>query len=204
MSYLSINSDAVLADIAVGSMRRGAAIALPVLAGVGLTALAAQVAIYLPGNPVPITGQTFGVLVVGAALGPIRAGISMLLYVAAAVVGLPVLAPGHGGLHATGWAVLHLATFGYLVGFVVAGALLGLGAKRGLDRRPWTMAPSFLIGSGIIYLFGATWLAVSLHLSAATAWSLGVRPFLIGDLIKAVLASAVLPIAWRLVNRATK
>jgi biotin transport system substrate-specific component len=166
----------VLADVGARALPGLLIRVLPVLVGTALTAAAAQIAFYLPGNPVPITGQTFGVLVVGAALGPVRAVASMLLYVLLSILGLPLLAPNASGAHTTGTAVLHLPTFGYLIGFVVAAALLGLAAT--------------------IYLFGATWLALDLHMSARTALHLGVTPFLIGDLVKAVAAAVVLPGAW--------
>lgn len=186
----------VLADVGARALPGLLIRVVPVFVGTALTAAAAQVAFYLPGNPVPITGQTFGVLVVGAALGPVRAAASMLLYVLLSVVGLPLLAPNASGSHTTGSAVLHLPTFGYLIGFVVAAALLGLAARRGLDRLPWWTLISFAVGSATIYLFGATWLALDLHLSARTALHLGVTPFLIGDVVKAVAAAIVLPGAW--------
>lgn len=196
MSSSVVVARPVLADVVSSRLPAALAASLPVLAGTALTAACAQLAFYLPGNPVPITGQTFGVLVIGAALGPVRAVVSLALYLLLSLVGLPVLAPNSGGTHTTGSAVLHLPTLGYLIGFVVAGSVLGLAARRGLDRKPWWTAASFIGGSAVIYLFGATWLALDLHLSARTALHLGVTPFLIGDLVKAAVAAAVLPGAW--------
>ena len=191
----------VLSDLFAARLPRVLSAAVPVVLGTALTAGAAQIAVYLPGNPVPITGQTFGVLLVGAALGPVRAVLSLGLYLALSIAGLPLLAPGTDGGHTTGSAVLHLPTAGYLIGFIVAGSVLGFAARAGLDRKPWWMAISFLVGSAIIYVFGATWLAYDLHLSASTAFHFGVRPFLVGDLVKAVLAAGLLPTAWWLTKR---
>jgi len=177
MSSSVVVARPVLADVVSSRLPAALAASLPVLAGTALTAACAQLAFYLPGNPVPIT-------------------VSLALYLLLSLVGLPVLAPNSGGNHTTGSAVLHLPTLGYLIGFVVAGSVLGLAARRGLDRKPWWTAASFLGGSAVIYLFGATWLALDLHLSARTALHLGVTPFLIGDLVKATVAAAVLPGAW--------
>ena len=196
MSSAVVATRPVLADVLGRRLPASLTATVPVLLGTLLTAGSAQLAFYLRDNPVPITGQTFGVLVVGAALGPLRGVASMLLYLVLAVLGLPVLAPNGSGGHTTGLEVLRLPTFGYLVGFVVAGFVLGVAARRGLDRKPWWTALSFLGGSAVIYLFGASWLAIDLGLSASTALHLGVTPFLLGDLIKAVLAAVVLPGAW--------
>lgn len=161
-----------------------------------LTAAAAQVTIPLPWTPVPVTGQTFAVLLAGATLGWRAGGASQLLYVALGAVGLPFYADGAGG-----WQVATGATGGYLVGFVVAAALVGLLAEHGQDRTVLTSVPAMLAGTAVIYLFGVTWLAAVLDVDATTAMTKGLLPFLIGDAIKLVAAGLVLPAAWRVAGR---
>ena len=161
-----------------------------------LVGLLAQLVIKLPFTPVPITGQTFGVLLGGMALGSRRALLGMLLYVLAGLVGVPWFA---GGEH--GFSILSAASFGYLIGFVVAAAALGLLAERGFDRKPLLTLLAMVIGTAIIYFFGVTWLWNSYHLSIGTAIQLGMTPFLLGDAIKALLAAGLLPGAWKLVGK---
>ena len=169
--------------------------ALLVLAGVAVVAISAQVAVPLPFTPVPITGQTFGVLLTAAALGPRRGVASMALYLLLGVAGLPIFQHASSGMtYALG------ATGGYLIGFIVAGWLVGALARRGLDRRPEGTALAFVAGSLLIYAFGVPWLAVTLGVSLPEAVGLGLTPFLIGDAVKAVLAAVLLPAAWRLVG----
>ena len=168
---------------------------LLVIAGIVVVAVSAQVVIPLPFTPVPITGQTFGVLLTAAALGPARGAASMALYLLLGVIGLPIFQHASGGLtYALG------ATGGYLIGFVVAAWLVGSSARRGLDRRPEGTALAFVAGSLLIYAFGVPWLAVSLHVPLPEAVGLGLTPFLLGDAIKAVLAAVLLPVAWRLIG----
>lgn len=161
------------------------------------TALAAQITIPLGFTPVPITGQTFAVLLAGGVLGANRGVLSMGLYVTLGAIGLPFYAEGSGG-----WTAATGATMGYLVGFVVAAFVVGKMAEHGQDRKLSTSLPAFLAGSLIIYAFGATWLAIDLGLpltaeaGAPSAISLGVAPFLVGDVLKALLAGALLPAAW--------
>jgi biotin transport system substrate-specific component len=161
------------------------------------TALAAQISIPLGFTPVPITGQTFAVLLAGGVLGARRGAASMGLYVALGAVGLPFYADGTGG-----WSVATGSTAGYFVGFVVAAFVVGQMAEHGQDRKLSTSLPAFLAGSIIIYAIGATWLAhdLGLPLTAAagdpSAIAFGVAPFLVGDVIKALLAGAILPAAW--------
>jgi biotin transport system substrate-specific component len=167
------------------------------------TALAAQITIPLGFTPVPLTGQTFAVLLAGGVLGSRRGGLSMLLYVTLGAIGLPFYADGQGG-----WTAATGSTAGYLVGFIVAAIVVGLMAEHGQDRKLSTSIPAFLAGTAIIYTFGAGWLAfnLGLPLTAAagdsSAVSLGVAPFLVGDVFKALLAGALLPAAWRLLDNA--
>ena len=168
-----------------------------------LTAVAAQISIPLGFTPVPLTGQTFAVLLAGGVLGSRRGGLSMLLYVALGAIGLPFYADGAGG-----WTAATGATAGYLVGFIVAAIVVGLMAEHGQDRKLSTSIPAFIAGTMIIYTIGAGWLAydLGLPLTAAagepSAISLGVAPFLVGDVIKALLAGAMLPAAWRFLDDA--
>jgi biotin transport system substrate-specific component len=161
------------------------------------TALAAQISIPLGFTPVPLTGQTFAILLAGGVLGANRGALSMGLYVALGAIGLPFYASASGG-----WSVATGATAGYLVGFIVAAFVVGKMAEHGQDRKLATSLPAFLAGSVIIYAFGATWLAYKLNvpLTAAagepSAIAYGVAPFLVGDTIKALLAGAILPAAW--------
>ena len=136
-------------------------------------AVMAQVKIALPFTPVPLTGQTFAVLLIGAALSSKRGAAAMMLYIALGVFGLPVFAGG-----ATGMAYLSGATAGYLAGFVVAAYVIGLLAERGLERSVRTSIIPFLIGTAIIYARGVTWLAVILG-SFSKAFAAGLLPFLI-------------------------
>lgn len=165
---------------------------LLVIAGALLVAATAQIIIPLPVTPVPITGQTFGVLLVGAALGPARGASALLLYLMLGLVGLPFYAGGESG-----WQAATGATGGYLVGFIVAAWLVGQLARRGFDRKPWSTAVAFIVGSLIIYAFGVPWLAVTAEMSMVDALRNGAVPFLIGDGIKALLAAGLLPLAWR-------
>ena len=155
-----------------------------------LVATLAQVKILLPFTPVPLTGQTFAVLLVGAALGSKRGAASLILYTLMGALGLPFFAGGASGL-----AYMSGPTLGYLVGFIVAAYVIGLLAERGLERSVRTSLIPFLAGTLIIYLFGAGWLAILFGVEQALA--LGVLPFLVGDAIKLILAALALPMAWR-------
>ncbi len=158
-----------------------------------LTALAAQITFYLPWTPVPVSGQTFSVLLAGATLGWQAGSASQLLYLVLGAVGLPFYADGAGG-----WDVVSGPTGGYLVGFVVAAALVGRLAERRQDRTLLTSVPAMLAGTAVIYVFGVAWLAHVLDIGAATAVEKGLAPFVIGDAVKLVAAGALLPTAWRL------
>lgn len=165
-----------------------------------LTALAAQITIPLAFTPVPISGQTFAVLLSGGLLGAKRGGLAQLLYVSLGALGLPVYANGQGG-----WESATGSTLGYLVGFVVAAVVVGALADRQADRQVITALPAFALGSTIILAFGAIGLSLRLGVpmvgSEGSAWSLGVAPFLAGDVLKVALAGFTLPLGWRLLNR---
>lgn len=165
-----------------------------IVAGSLLVAVLAQISIPLPFTPVPLTGQTFAVLLVGAALGSKRSLASMALYIAEGALGLPFFAGGASGLH-----VLVGATAGYLVGFVAAAYIIGLLAERGLERSVRTSFVPFVVGTLVIYLFGVAWLAFMLG-SFSEAVVAGLLPFIIGDAIKLIAAALVLPAAWKLVK----
>ncbi len=165
--------------------------------GVTLIGLSAQVSIPLPHTPVPLTGQTFGVLLVGASYGAVRAFATMAAYLVVGGIGYGVFAG-----HTSGWDVLRLtsATGGYLVGMLVAAALVGALADRGWDRKvPW-MLVTMVLGNVVIYAFGFVWLRHATGFTTSRTWHAGVRPFLPGDALKILLAAGLLPAAWKLVD----
>jgi biotin transport system substrate-specific component len=165
-----------------------------------LTAALAQVRIPLGFTPVPVTGQTLAVLLAGASLGAWRGASSQLLYWLMGMVGLPFYSNGTGG-----WSVATGPTMGYLVGFIVAAAVVGRLAEYRHDRHVLTSVAAMTMGSMIIYVCGATWLAINLGIPLATgeqnAISLGVTPFLVGDVIKMCLAGLATASTWRFINR---
>lgn len=166
-----------------------------VVLGAGLVGAAAQLSLPVPGTPVPVTGQTFVVLLCGAGLGARRAALSMGVYLAAGVAGVPWFAAASSGSAAP--------SFGYVVGFVVAAALTGYLAGRGWDRTPLRTVAAMVAGTVAIYSVGVPWLAAALDVSLIEAVRLGVRPFLAGDALKIVVAAGVLPAAWVGVRRLT-
>lgn len=186
---------AVLADLLPASSASRARlrdVAL-VAGGAALTGLAAQLSVPVPGSPVPVTGQTFAALLVGASLGARRGLASLGLYAVAGVAGLPWFAGG-----ASGWS---MPSFGYILGMLLAAGAVGFLARRGGDRTVLRTAGVMLVGSAVTYAVGVPYLAVSAHLSAHQALALGLRPYLVGDALKAAFAMAALPTAWRLVRR---
>jgi biotin transport system substrate-specific component len=159
-----------------------------------LNALAAQVAIPLPFTPVPITGQTFAVLITGMLLGSRLGALSLLAYLIEGLAGLPVFSGGRSGsAHFLG------PTGGYLLGFIAAAYLVGLLAERGWDRRIWTTALAMAIGNLAIYAAGLSWLAAFVGPDRALA--LGALPFIPGDAVKLLLATVLLPSGWKLLGR---
>src|SRR5487761_53425 len=167
--------------------------------GAGLLAGSAQLSLALPFTPVPITGQTFAVLLVGASLGTVRGATSALLYLLLGVAGAPVYAHG-----AEGFAVITGASGGYLVSYPFASALTGWLAERRWDRRFSSAVGAMLTGNVLIYLVGLPWLAVVLHTGLEKTFELGLYPFVPGDTLKLYLAAGLLPTAWRLVGRSTR
>jgi biotin transport system substrate-specific component len=166
-------------------------------AGVLLVALSAQVTFHLPGTPVPISGQTFAVLLVGSAYGATRGVTTIALYLAVGIVGLPVFSSG-----TSGWEQVSGATGGYLVGMLIAAGIAGLLAQRGLDRKISSAVASMLTGNVVIYVFGLAWLYHELPNATFTSTlEAGLYPFVVGDLLKVYLAGALLPAAWSLVRR---
>ncbi|MBZ9638319.1 biotin transporter BioY [Streptomyces sp. PSKA30] len=180
----------VLADLLPSSRVRDVAL---VAGGAVLTGLAAQLAVPVPGSPVPVTGQTFAALLVGTALGAGRGFLSLALYALAGIAGVPWFAEGGSGAAAP--------SFGYVIGLLLAATAVGALARRGADRSPWRMAGAMLLGEAIIYAVGVPYLALATGMSASAAIAAGLTPFLIGDALKAALAMGVLPTAWKLVNK---
>jgi biotin transport system substrate-specific component len=171
--------------------------------GAALIAGLAQFTIYLPFTPVPITGQTLGVLLVGAAYGPGLAAATVGLYLAAAVVGLPVLARNVAGGHDVGVHVLgaSFASAGYLWGFLLAAVLVGWLARLGWDRSFRSSVSAMFFGELVIYACGIPWLMHALGVDVQTALTYGLYPFVVGDTIKLLLAAGALPLAWAAIRR---
>jgi len=180
----------VLADVIPGGVIRDVALVAAVAA---FTGAAAQVAVPLPFTPVPLSLQTFTVLLSAAALGPWRAGAAMGLYLVAGVAGVPWFSEQR-----TGFA---FPSFGYIIGFVLAALIVGTLARRGADRRAGSAVVTMVIGNLAIYAVGVPYLALAIGVSLPEAVALGALPFVIGDGLKIVLAAGLLPAAWRLVDR---
>jgi len=160
-----------------------------VVAGAALVTVLAQVVI--PLWPVPITGQTLAVLLVGSTLGWARGAISMVLYAVLGLVGVPVYSDGSHGA-----GVLFGATGGYIVGFIVSAALVGWLAERHWDRKILKAIVTFVAGSVVVFAIGLPWLAVVLHTDLPTTLQYGLYPFILGGIIKAAIAAGLLPLAW--------
>ena len=168
-----------------------------ILIGTALIALCARISVYVGDNPVPFTGQTFGVLLSAGALGFRRGLAATLLYVLLGVIGLPIFAGGDHGIER-----LLGASGGYLVGFVVASALVGRLAELGWDRNLIGSIGAMVIGSLVIYAIGVPWLAYSAFGGdLALAFDKGMRTFLVWDVVKLLLAAAAFPAAWWFVGR---
>jgi len=186
----------------LGSRLQGLALAV---VGALIIGAAAQVVIPLPGTPVPITGQTFGVLLVGAALGARRSVASLGLYLALGLAGAPLFKSGGSGIEqfavsGADGALALAPTGGYLIGMLFAAWIVGRLADLGWDRSVVGTVGAMLIGNLIIYGFGVSWLAAALQIGTGEAISKGATPFLIGDAIKIALAAGIFPSAWWYVN----
>ncbi|MEK9939014.1 MAG: biotin transporter BioY [Ilumatobacter sp.] len=172
-----------------------------------LTAVLAQVKFSLGFTPVPITGQTLATLLAGTVLGWKRGAASQFVYWVAGIF-MPFAWYANdetGSSISAGWNYAIGTTAGYMVGFVLAAALVGALAERGQDRDLMTSVPAMLAGTAVIYTCGVGWLALKLDIPVATgetnAIGLGLVPFLIGDAIKLIIAGAAAPAVWRLLKR---
>jgi len=163
-----------------------------IIGGSLVIALCAQVKVLLPFSRVPITGQTFAVLMIGALLGARRGSLAVLAYITEGLVGLPVFAMG------SGLAVLRGFTGGYLLGFVAAAYIVGMLAEKGWDKRAGTTVLAMVLGNVVIYAFGLAWLTYLPGVNNVLAE--GLYPFILGDILKIALAAAVLPSGWKLLG----
>ena len=178
-----------------GLLRLAAQLVL-VLAGSMLLAASAQFKMVIPFSPVPVTGQTLVILMIGLAYGSRLGAVTVLAYIFAGLRGLPVFAGG-----TSGWVVMAGPSGGYLVGFLAAVFVMGLLAERGMGRNILSTALAMLAGNVVIYLFGYAWLASLI--GPGKAFVFGVQPFLWGDAIKLVVAACLMPVAWRAVKAMT-
>jgi biotin transport system substrate-specific component len=165
-----------------------------VAGGAAFTGLLAQVAI--PLWPVPITGQTLAVLLVGSTLGALRGVLAMVVYAVLGVVGVPWFSDAASGLH-----VIAGPTGGYIIGFIAAAGLTGWLAQRQWDRRVLGAFVSFMAGTGVTFAIGLPWLAAALGLNLLQTLEGGLYPFIVGGVIKALLAAGIIPFAWKLTAR---
>lgn len=186
---------AVLADLLpAGSVARARVrdVAL-VFGGAALTGASAQFVLPVPGSPVPVSGQTAAALLVGVALGPLRGFLSLMLYAAVGMAGMPWFAEGLSGAGHP--------TLGYVLGLMFAALAVGALARRGGDRTVLRTVGTMSLGQLIIYAIGVPYLALATGMSGTEAMAAGLVPFLIGDALKIALAMSALPLAWRLLNR---
>lgn len=167
------------------------------LLGSAVIAVASQLSFYLPASPVPVTAQTFAVLLVGAILGRRRAVVAVIAYLLAGALGLPIFAAGKGGI-----LVFAGITGGYLVGFIAAGFITGYLAEAGWDRRFWMTVLAMSLGDLSIYIVGVPWIATFVGFQKALLT--GFLVFLPGDIIKIFIASLILPSGWKLLDRKRK
>jgi biotin transport system substrate-specific component len=167
-----------------------------VAAGVAFISLLAQIAIPVPGSPVPVTGQTLAVLLIGTTYGARLGLMTFATYLLAGVAGAPIFA---GSTH--GIEKVIGATGGYLVGMLIASFLLGYLADRKADQKFKTSFPALLLGDAVIFFFGLTWLHYSLDLSWSATFAAGLTPFIFGEILKIAITATSLPLIWRKISR---
>ena len=189
-------ADAMLANVVAPSTATSA-LTKAALVVFGSLLLAVSAQFKIPLYPVPVTGQTLVVLLIGMTYGPRFGGITMTAYLFEGAIGLPVFAGG-----ASGMAVLFGPTGGYLFGFLLAAVAMGYLAERGMGRSVVSTVIAMVIGNMVIYLCGASWLAGFIGFGKAMA--AGVLPFLYGDALKLAVAAGLMPLAWRAVKAAQK
>jgi biotin transport system substrate-specific component len=160
-----------------------------VCAGAALTAIAAQIEV--PLWPVPITGQTLAVLLVGSSLGALRGTLSLLLYAALGIVGLPVFSGA-----ASGMGIVLGPTGGYIIGFVFAAAFTGWIAQRSWDRKILRSILGFLGGTVVTFAIGLPWLAITLGLNLEQTLDAGLYPFIVGGIVKMLIAASIMTLGW--------
>ena len=171
-----------------------------VAAGVAFIALLAQIAIPVPGSPVPVTGQTLAVLLIGTTYGARLGVLTFATYLLAGVAGAPIFAPsGTSANH--GIDRLIGATGGYLVGMLVASLVLGYLADRKADQKFRTSFPALLFGDAIIFTLGLLWLQQTLDLSWSKTIAAGFTPFILGEALKIAITATSLPLVWRRISR---
>ena len=185
----------VLADVVGRTWIRQLAV---IAGGAAFVGLSAQIAFYLPWNPaVPLTLQTFAVILTAGALGSLRGVAAMAIYALLGSIGLPWFAQGSSGFGGP--------AFGYIIGFIVAAFVVGRIAESGVTRSFGRSVGLMVLGSVIIYAIGATWLKYSLGVpwfGADSAWAYGVKDFIIGDVIKLLAAAGLMPLAWKALKQA--
>ena len=174
--------------------------ALFVVGGIGFIGLLAQIAIPVPGSPVPVTGQTLAVLLIGTTYGARLGFITFATYLLAGIAGAPIFAPSATSAN-HGLDRLLGATGGYLVGMLVASLLLGYLADRKADQKFRTSFPALLLGDLVIFTFGLAWLHASLDMTWAATFKAGLTPFILGEALKIAITATSLPLVWRKISR---
>jgi len=192
---MSISSSATLRGALITRSTAATQVAL-VIGGTAFLALMAQIAVPVPGSPVPVTGQTLGALLLGSAYGASLGFTTFASYLIVGFLGAPVFASGaHGLSRITG------ATGGYLVGMLLASLLTGYLAGRKWDQKVLTVVPTMILGDLVIFGAGLYWLHHSIHATWATTFKLGLTPFILGEVIKIAIASTAMPTLWRFVPK---